>query len=119
MTTLSQLVQRLHIKHHELTRKDCGLAVRVILEAIGNHLATQGRVEIRDFGVFTVRTKRAKRGRNPKNGAAVDVPAKAVPHFKPGRRLREHVDHRLGNKSKRKPALLASDREILSLLKSL
>lgn len=121
MTTRSQLIKRLHIKHQHLTWNDCDLAVRVILEAIGNQLAVHGRAEIRNFGAFTVRIRPAKQGRNPKNGTAVDVPAKTVPHFKPGRELSACVDPRLEmkKKSKRKPALSATDREMLSLLKSL
>ena len=58
-----------------------------VLEEIGRELASGGRVELRGFGAFTVREREARRGRNPKSGAAVEVPARKVLHFKPGRQI--------------------------------
>jgi len=55
-------------------------------------LAEGGRVEIRGFGSFSVHHRPARRGRNPKTGEAVDIPRKYVPHFKPGKELRERVN---------------------------
>jgi len=94
MMRFSMLVKRLYAKHGGLTHGDCDLAVRTILRGIGEHLSSGGRVEIRDFGAFTVRTRGARLGRNPKTGAPVDVPAKARPHFKVGRALKEGVKSR-------------------------
>jgi len=94
MMRFSILVKRLHAKHGSLTRDECRLAVSTILRGIGEHLASGGRVEIRNFGAFTVKTWGARLSRNPRSGASVDVPAKLRPHFKAGRALRDGVKDR-------------------------
>jgi len=63
-----------------------------VIEAISGALSTGDRVELRGFGSFTVKKRAPRVGRNPKTGASVNVPAKVVPHFKPGKELRERVD---------------------------
>jgi integration host factor subunit beta len=71
------------------------LAIRLIdgfFEAIAARLAAGGRVELRGFGSFSIRQREARDGRNPYSGAHVDVEAKRVPHFKPGREIRTRVN---------------------------
>jgi integration host factor subunit beta len=68
--------------------------VKVILDALTDALARGDRIEIRGFGSFTLNYRPPRLGRNPKSGEKVQVPAKYVPHFKPGKELRERVDYR-------------------------
>jgi integration host factor subunit beta len=75
-----------------LTEKDAEIAVKVILDAIGQALANRDRVEVRGFGSFTVNYRKARTGRNPKTGEVVSVAAKATPHFKAGKEMRERVE---------------------------
>lgn len=86
-----ELIQRLAARHTELSPSDINIAVRVILNSIADHLARDGRVEIRGFGSFHNRIMPAKRGRNPKTGEPVMVPEKLRPHFKPGKELRHRI----------------------------
>jgi integration host factor subunit beta len=72
--------------------RDTELAVRLILDAIGDALAEGSRVEVRGFGSFALSFRPPRLGRNPKSGDQVVVPAKHVPHFKAGKELRERVD---------------------------
>ncbi|WP_435980334.1 integration host factor subunit beta [Psychrobacter sp. DM4] len=67
-------------------------AVREIIDLMVDTLANDGRVEVRGFGSFCLHHRRARTGRNPKTGESVPVPAKAIPHFKPGKALREAVN---------------------------
>ena len=90
----SQLIARLAQHREALSRSDIEAAVKTMLEHMGEHLASGGRIEIRDFGSFSVRYRRPRLGRNPRTGAAVARPAGHVVHFKPGRALRERVDGR-------------------------
>lgn len=94
MLHFSVLVERLYARQDSLSRDDCDLAARTILREIGGHLVGGGRVEVRGFGAFTVRTRGAIQGRNPKTGACVDLPARARPYFRPGKTLREGVNGR-------------------------
>ncbi|ASE25640.1 MULTISPECIES: integration host factor subunit beta [Psychrobacter] len=70
-------------------------AVREILNLMTHTLANDGRVEVRGFGSFCLHHRRARMGRNPKTGESVPVPAKAIPHFKPGKALREAVNEKV------------------------
>lgn len=90
--TRSELVDRLAARHPQLTVSDVELAVKVILNALSRALAQGERIEIRDFGSFGVNHRPARQGRNPKTGESVLVPAKSLPHFKPGKDLRTRVD---------------------------
>jgi integration host factor subunit beta len=90
--TRSDLVDRLATLHPKLQVKDAEFAVRVILDAMTAALSRGDRVEIRGFGSFALNYRPPRNGRNPKTGAAVNVPAKYVPHFKTGKELRERVD---------------------------
>lgn len=71
--------------------KDTDIAVKEILDAIGQSLANGGRVEIRSFGSFGLNYRPARTGRNPKSGETVSVAAKYVPHFKAGKEMRERI----------------------------
>ena len=90
--TRSELIERIAGLHPQLQLKDAELAVRVILDALSNALSKGGRAEIRGFGSFGLNYRPPRQGRNPKTGAKVKVPAKHVPHFKPGKELKERVD---------------------------
>lgn len=90
--TGSELIQRLASKYKDLGISDIDAIVRTILLSIGDHLAKDGRVEVRGFGSFQNHIKPPKNGRNPKTGELVKVPAKRRPHFKPGKELRDRVN---------------------------
>lgn len=90
--TRAELIQKLAEANPRLTLQDVDLAVRTILDTMSQTLARGGRIEIRGFGSFGLNHRPPRKGRNPKTGAAVHVPAKYTPHFKPGKELRERVD---------------------------
>lgn len=90
--TRSDLIVALASRFTHLTAKDAEIAVKEILEAIGNSLAHGDRIEIRGFGSFCLNYRPARKGRNPKSGETVLVPAKYVPHFKAGKEMRERVE---------------------------
>lgn len=90
--TKSELIERLVQRQAHMSQKDVELAVKLLLDNLVKELSQRGRIEIRGFGSFTVHDRPARRGRNPKTGAAVNIPRKFVPHFKPGKELRERVD---------------------------
>ena len=90
--TRSELVADLAERCSHLTQRDSDFAVKVILDAMSEALAKGHRVEIRGFGSFSISRRPPRVGRNPRNGQQVVVPEKLVPHFKPGKALRESVD---------------------------
>jgi integration host factor subunit beta len=90
--TRTELIAVLASRFPHLTAQDAAVSVKEMLDAIAHSLAHGGRVEIRDFGSFSVNYRPPRTGRNPKTGAAVPVPGKYVPHFKPGKELRKRVD---------------------------
>lgn len=90
--TKSELIERLVQRETEMSQKDVELAVKSVIERMVQELAQRGRIEIRGFGSFSVHERPPRRGRNPKTGAPVDIPRKFVPHFKPGKELRERVN---------------------------
>ena len=75
-----------------LTKKQSEAIVDTVFESMTEALAKGEKVELRGFGSFKIRRRRARRGRNPKTGAMVSVPAKRVPFFKVGKQLRELVN---------------------------
>ena len=93
--TRSQLIARLAEHYPQLVAKDAEEAVKTILDAMSKALAEGQRIEIRGFGSFALSHRPSRVGRNPKSGAKVVVPPKRVPHFKPGKELRERVDQAL------------------------
>ncbi len=90
--TKSELIERLAQKQTQLAYRDVELAVKTILEHMVERLANGDRIEIRGFGSFSLHFRPGRIGRNPKTGSPVALPAKHVPHFKPGKELRERVD---------------------------
>ena len=90
--TRSDLIIRLASRHPQLTTKDCAVAVKILLEALGSALANGDRIEIRGFGSFGLNYRPPRTGRNPRTGETVLVPGKGLPHFVPGKELRARVD---------------------------
>ena len=90
--TRSDLIANLAYRFPNLMTKDADIAVKEILDAIGQSLAKGDRVEIRGFGSFGLNHRPARIGRNPKSGEKVQVAAKYVPHFKAGKEMRERVE---------------------------
>jgi integration host factor subunit beta len=91
--TKSELIESLARKQNHLAYKDVELAVKSLLEQMSQALATGNRIEIRGFGSFSLHYRPPRLGRNPKTGESVALPGKHVPHFKPGKELRERVDN--------------------------
>jgi integration host factor subunit beta len=92
--TRSDLVEELAARFAQLTQRDADLAVKTILDAMGDALVRGHRIEIRGFGSFAINRRPPRLGRNPRSGESVAIPEKRVPHFKPGKALREAVDQR-------------------------
>jgi integration host factor subunit beta len=88
----SQLVQKLAALHPDLSIQEVDRIVDIVFDSIGGRLAEGGRVELRGFGAFTTRARQGRTGRNPRTGSAVVVPAKRVPHFKPGKEIRQRLN---------------------------
>lgn len=89
--TKSELIEILSQRQSHLKADDVDLAVKSLLEMMGGSLAEGERIEIRGFGSFSLHYRPPRLGRNPKTGDSVALPAKHVPHFKPGKELRERV----------------------------
>jgi integration host factor subunit beta len=92
--TRSDLVEELAARFGQLTHRDAEYAVKTILDAMSDALVRGHRTEIRGFGSFSVNRRPPRMGRNPRSGESVAIPEKRVPHFKPGKALREAVDTR-------------------------
>lgn len=90
--TKSELIEQIAAQQSELSVKEVESAVRLILDDITDTLANGGRVEIRGFGSFSLHYREPRTGRNPKTGDSVSLSGKHVPHFKPGKELREQVN---------------------------
>lgn len=90
--TRSDLVKALAARFADLEQRDAEKAVKTILETMLQTLANGERIEIRGFGSFSITERGPRMGRNPRSGAKVPVPAKCVPHFKPGKLLREELN---------------------------
>jgi integration host factor subunit beta len=90
--TKSELIATLAERQKHLAFADVELAVRNVIEQMSAALASGARIEVRGFGSFALHFRPPRTGRNPKTGTAVALPGKYVPHFKPGKELRERVD---------------------------
>lgn len=90
--TKSELIEILAQKQTQLAYKDVELAVKNMLEHMATTLSNGERIEIRGFGSFSLHYRPPRVGRNPKTGDSVDLTAKYVPHFKPGKEMRERVN---------------------------
>jgi integration host factor subunit beta len=91
--TKSELIEVLAAKQPQLEYRDVELAVKELLEQMSGALASGQRIEVRGFGSFSLHYRPPRVGRNPKTGESVRVPDKHVPHFKPGKELRERANN--------------------------
>jgi integration host factor subunit beta len=98
--TKSDLINLLSGKYGQLSAREIEWAIKGLIEQMAETLSSGDRIEIRGFGSFSLHYRRPRIGRNPKTGAQVELDSKFVPHFKPGKKLREIV-----NDSKTKVAL--------------
>jgi integration host factor subunit beta len=89
--TKADLVERV-AKEADMTKKDAEQLVEIIFDSITGTLNKGEKIELRGFGSFRVRERGARRGRNPKTGDPVSIPAKRVPYFKPGKELKELIN---------------------------
>jgi len=91
--TKSELIELLARSQSHLKADDVDVSVKTLLELMSNALAEGERIEIRSFGSFSLHFRPPRIGRNPKTGESVALPGKHVPHFKPGKELRERVNN--------------------------
>ncbi len=99
------LIDRIAEKLKHLPPKDVDWAVKIMMEQMSETLAEGRRIEIRDFGSFSLRHRGPRTGRNPKTGEAVSLPDRHIPHFKSGKALRERVQaaYERAQKQREKP----------------
>lgn len=95
--TKSELIERIAARQPQLSIKDVELAVKTILEQMSQTLACGERIEIRGFGSFSLHYREPRQGRNPKTGETVELSGKYVPHFKPGKEMRERVNESINS----------------------
>jgi integration host factor subunit beta len=89
--TKAELVEEV-AKGSDLSKRDAETIVQIVLDSIVDSLKTGDKVELRGFGSFRLRERASRHGRNPKTGEKVQVPAKKVPYFKPGKELKELIN---------------------------
>ena len=87
-----ELVRRISAQNSRLFQRDVEKIVDAVLNAIVSALARGDRVELRGIGTFSIRKRPARIGRNPRNGAQVQIDPKSVPHFKTGKEMRERIN---------------------------
>jgi integration host factor subunit beta len=90
--TKSELIEMLTRRQAHLKSDDVDLGVKTLLELMSDALSRGDRIEVRGFGSFSLHYRPPRLGRNPKTGESVALPGKHVPHFKPGKELRERVN---------------------------
>ena len=90
--TKSELIDRIAGKQSQLSSKDVELSVKAMIEYMSQVLSEGGRIEIRGVGSFSLHYRIPRVGRNPKTGTPVSLTGKYVPHFKPGKELRDRVN---------------------------
>lgn len=95
--TRSELIELMASRQNQLSAKDVELAVKLVIDHMAETLASGERIEIRGFGSFSLHYREPRKGRNPKTGDSVQLSGKYVPHFKPGKELRERVNRSLNN----------------------
>ena len=88
----SELVQKLADENPDLPAREIEKIVGIVFDSITQRLADGGRVELRGFGAFSTRARDARTGRNPRTGDSVEVTAKRVPYFKPGKEMRARLN---------------------------
>jgi integration host factor subunit beta len=89
--TKAELVEEV-ARVSELTKKHSEVIVDTVFQSIIDAMHKDEKIELRGFGSFRIRRRRSRQGRNPKTGARVDVPAKKIPYFKPGKELKELIN---------------------------
>ncbi|MFO7570947.1 MAG: HU family DNA-binding protein [Smithellaceae bacterium] len=94
--TKNELIKKAHDKFNAYSQKDIAYAVKIIFDSMIEAMKKEERVEIRGFGNFTIRERKARIGRNPKSGAHVTLSDRKVPFFKTGKDLRLKVDGKNG-----------------------
>ncbi len=94
--TKSELIDRLADRQKYLSIRDIDTSVKLMLEEMIAAMARGERIEIRGFGSFSLNFRQPRIGRNPKSGESVSLESKYVPHFKPGKELRERVNEQAG-----------------------
>ncbi len=94
--TKSELIERIADHQEQLSVKDIELAIKSILEYMSQILASGERIEVRGFGSFSLHYREPRVGRNPKTGELVQLEGKYVPHFKPGKEMRDRVNDSIG-----------------------
>ena len=99
--TKSELIEIIAQKQKHLSYKDIEFAVKTMIEQMAQSLASGERIEIRGFGSFSLHFRPPRMGRNPKTGDPVPLAGKYVPHFKPGKELRERVNTGLARENSR------------------
>tara|TARA_Y100001935_G_C16956058_1_gene337057 strand:+ start:189 stop:497 length:309 start_codon:yes stop_codon:yes gene_type:complete len=90
--TKSDLIEKISFSQGQLSYRDVELSVKTIIEKMADRLSSGERIEIRGFGSFCLHYRAPRIGRNPKTGEKVSLRGKHVPHFKPGKELRERVN---------------------------
>jgi len=90
--TKSELIEKIVTRQPQLSSKDVELAVKTLLDHMSQTLSSGDRIEIRGFGSFSLHYRAPRMGRNPKTGETVDLKGRFVPHFKPGKELRDQVN---------------------------
>ena len=90
--TKSELIETLSLQYAHIPAKDVENSIKEMLELMTGSLAGGDRIEIRGFGSFSLHYRAPRTGRNPKTGETVQLEGKSVPHFKPGKELRERVN---------------------------
>jgi len=102
--TKAELVEEV-ARVSDLTKKHSEVIVNTVFESIVEALQKDEKIELRGFGSFRIRQRRSRQGRNPKTGDKVDVPAKRIPYFKPGKELKELINTTGSGDSASVPAL--------------
>lgn len=90
--TKSELIELIASRQDQLPPRDVELAVKMIIDRLAQSLVDNQRIEVRGFGSFSLHYRAPRLGRNPKTGEPVSLPGKYVPHFKPGKELRDRVN---------------------------
>ena len=86
------IIDRISRNQDQLPHRDIELAVKTIINWMTQALSTGERIELRGFGSFSLRYRKPRIGRNPKSGMAVNINERYVPHFKPGKNLKNKVN---------------------------
>ena len=107
--TKSELIAILASRYPQLAARDTDIAVKTVLDAMTQALANGQRIEIRGFGSFSLHYRPPRIGRNPKTGESVALAAKYVPHFKPGKELRDRVNLAFRNSMSSAPIAESED----------